>query len=78
MTPEALLGALAVAAVAWLVFACWFWPYKACRRCDGTGKLRSPGRKAWRTCPRCKGTGRRLRVGRRAWNATSSTSRTAR
>jgi hypothetical protein len=59
---------LAAAAVAWLAgyaVACWWWPFAACRRCEGGGKRRSPSGRAWRKCRRCKGTGARLRVGRR-------------
>lgn len=61
--PLALLGAAAYA------IACGIWPFKACRRCDGASKLRSPSGHAWRPCPRCKGSGRRLRTGRRVWLA---------
>lgn len=59
------------------LLACRIWPFKACRRCDGNGKLRSPRKKAWRICPRCKGNGRRLRFGRRVWNLVTQTSREA-
>jgi hypothetical protein len=45
--------------------ACAFWPFTACRRCRGAGKLRSPFGRAFRLCPRCKASGRRLRFGRR-------------
>ena len=55
-----------------------FWPFVACRRCDGSGKLRSPFGRAFRPCPRCKGTGRRLRFGRRIHNAVSGARRRAR
>jgi hypothetical protein len=48
--------------------ACAFWPFAACRRCEGAGKRRSPSGRAWRYCHRCHGTGARLRAGRRAWN----------
>ncbi|MDI2031544.1 hypothetical protein QFW96_23150 [Saccharopolyspora sp. TS4A08] len=48
---------------------CWFWPFKACRTCHGTGKLRSPFLRAIRLCPPCNGTGLRLRPGRRVINA---------
>jgi hypothetical protein len=62
---------LAGAAAVWLagyLLVCKVWPFKACRRCDGNGKLRSPSGKAWRTCPRCKGSSGRLRLGRHVWN----------
>lgn len=49
-----------------LAVACW--PYVRCRRCTGTGRLRSPLGHAHRLCPRCTGSGRRLRPGRRVWN----------
>ena len=45
--------------------ACVLWPYAACGRCGGDGKLRSPSGKAFRRCRRCAGTGQRERLGRR-------------
>ncbi|WP_433793062.1 hypothetical protein [Actinoplanes sp. CA-252034] len=48
---------------------CWLWPFGACRRCDGTGKRRSPFGKAFGLCRRCDGNGRRLRIGRRIINS---------
>ena len=68
------LGTVALVAAVLLVayaLACWWWPFTAHGRCNGTGKLRSPSGKAWRTCRGCKGTGRKLRVGRRLFNATT-------
>ena len=66
------LAAIAIlAALLWTaVYAlgCWIWPFKACRRCDGSGKLRSPSGRAWRRCKRCRGGGGRLRGGRWLWN----------
>jgi ribosomal protein L40E len=51
------------------VLACWLWPFVACRRCSGTGKLRALfGGRAFGICRRCDGTGRQLRPGRRALN----------
>lgn len=55
---------LALVAVAVYVAACRWWPYRACPRCDGSGKRRSPGGKTWRRCRRCKGSGTVLRIGR--------------
>lgn len=52
--------------------ACWIWPFKACGRCHGTGKRRSPTRRAFRLCRRCTGTGRRLRAGRWIYNYLSA------
>ena len=48
---------------------CVIWPFKACRTCHGTGKLRSPFIRALRLCPACQSTGLRLRAGRKAWYA---------
>ena len=66
------LVALAIlAALLWLAgyaIACWIWPFKACRRCEGNGKLRSPSGKAWRRCKRCGGSGGRLSAGRWIYN----------
>jgi hypothetical protein len=71
--------ALALAAVTLCyAVACWIWPFKACRKCEGTGKKRSPSGRAFRLCRRCTGTGRRLRAGRWAYNRLSSTRRDAR
>lgn len=61
------IAAVLVWAVGYVV-ACAVWPFRACRRCDGSGKRRSPSGKAWRPCRRCRGGGARLRFGRRAWN----------
>lgn len=66
--------------VCWLTltvfFAIW-WPFKACRRCDGSGKRSSPSGRAWRPCRRCKGSGAKLRLTRRLWNWTRRTGRKA-
>ena len=58
--------------------ACWIWPFKACRRCDGLGRRRSPSGRAYRHCRRCHGTGGRLRAGRWIYNFLSNTRRAAR
>jgi len=68
-------GGLVLAGLALLALygaTCWAYPFVAHSRCNGTGKLRNPGRKAWRRCPGCDGTGRRIRLGRRVWGATTS------
>ncbi|WP_342751574.1 hypothetical protein [Paractinoplanes atraurantiacus] len=71
--------ALALAAVTLCyAAACWIWPFKACRKCDGTGKRRSPSGRAFRLCRRCDGTGRRLRAGRWIYNHLSGIRRDAR
>lgn len=74
------LELLALAATAWLAvyaFAAWVWPFTACRKCHGGGKLRSPSGRNWRRCKRCGGTGRRLRLGRKIVNHLSYSAREA-
>jgi len=58
--------------------ACWIWPFKSCRKCDGSGKRRSPSGRAFRLCRRCDGTGRRLRAGRWIYNRLAGIRRDAR
>jgi len=65
-------GTVLALALVWGVgylLACWWWPYRPHGRCGGTGKLRPPLGRAFRSCPSCRGTGRVLRVGRRLWSA---------
>ena len=50
------------------IAACAIWPFRSCRLCGGSGRHRSPSRRAWRNCRRCNGTGGTLRVGRRVYN----------
>jgi hypothetical protein len=57
--------ACALIALGCYAFACWRWPYGACRKCKGRGRFPSPTTRYWRPCPRCGGTSRRVRVGRR-------------
>lgn len=67
---------LAAAGLIWFagyLLACRFWPFKACRKCNGTGKIRSPSGRAWRKCRRCKGTQARLRWGRHVLDYVKST-----
>jgi hypothetical protein len=73
---SALILALLAVTVCYAV-ACWIWPFKACRKCDGTGKRRSPSGRAFRLCRRCDGTGRRLRAGRWIYNHLSRRRREA-
>ena len=58
--------------------ACWIWPFKACRRCEGSGKKRSPSGRAFRLCRRCYRTGRRLPAGRWIYNRLSGVRRDSR
>jgi hypothetical protein len=73
MTPHNDLDAFALLSLAIVTLGylatCVIWPFKACRRCAGTGKLRSPVLRAIRLCPQCDASGLRLRFGRRVWNA---------
>lgn len=55
------------------IAACAYWPFTTCRRCDGSGRRRSPSGRAWRYCRRCDSTGIRLRTGRRIWNYLNNT-----
>jgi hypothetical protein len=74
------ITAAAVALLGWAALytlGCWIWPFKRCRRCEGSGKRRSPSGRAWRTCPHCRGGGGRLRAGRHLWNYFSRTRRDA-
>ncbi|MEV4253261.1 hypothetical protein AB0J52_08820 [Spirillospora sp. NPDC049652] len=61
-----------LAAVGYLTH-CVIWPYRACRKCDGAGRFRSPSGKAWRYCHRCAGRGAQLRTGRRIWTHIKDT-----
>lgn len=62
-----LLGALLFASLAYAA-SCTWWPFAACRRCEGRGKFKRKDGKVWRPCRRCKGSGARLRWGRKVWN----------
>ncbi|MGH3097168.1 MAG: hypothetical protein ACRDMV_14365 [Streptosporangiales bacterium] len=50
------------------IAACAIWPFRACRRCAGAGKRRSPSGRAFRHCRHCNGTGARARIGRLVWS----------
>ena len=67
--PTGTVAVLVLMLAAGSLLTCWWWPYRAHRRCRGTGKLRSPAGRAFRSCPGCGGTGRVLRAGRRLWSA---------
>jgi len=68
-------GAVALVVVvlaAGYVLAVAVWPLTRHGRCNGTGKLRSPGGRAWRRCPGCGGTGTKIRLGRRVFEGLRS------
>lgn len=73
MSSSVVLALCVIGYVLGYAAACRWWPFKACRKCNGEGKLRSPSGKAWRKCTRCKGTGARLRTGRRISNYLTRT-----
>ena len=78
--PHRRRGRLALGWTGFYLIGC-AWPYRACRRCHGAGKLRSPSGKAWRRCPCCKASGTRIRTGvasSRACGASGDRRRTAR
>jgi len=54
---------------------CVIWPYRACPKCQGAGRFRSPSGKAWRYCNRCGGKGAQLRPGRRVWTHIKNANR---
>jgi DnaJ-class molecular chaperone len=72
VTPLLLIAGLALAGY---VLSLRIWPVKACGRCGGSGKLRSPSGRSWRNCPRCKGSGGRVRIGRRVMDGLGSGAR---
>ncbi|TDC96019.1 hypothetical protein E1285_06250 [Actinomadura sp. 7K507] len=61
-----------VAAVAYVVH-CLVWPFRACRKCGGAGRFRSPSGRAWRYCDQCGGRAAQVRLGRRAWTYVMNT-----
>ncbi len=70
-TPAPLALLVIVAAVGYAL-AVAVWPLTRHGRCSGTGKLRSPGGRAWRRCPGCGGTGTKIRLGRRVFEGLRS------
>lgn len=62
-----IIGAVVIAVIVYAL-ACAVTPFTQCRRCDGNGKYRKPGGRAWHPCKRCKGSGHRLRWGRHVTN----------
>jgi hypothetical protein len=47
---------------------CWLKPFRACHKCEGTGRIHHRIGRGSRTCHRCRGTGLRLRLGRHLIN----------
>ncbi|GAA1702445.1 hypothetical protein GCM10009765_59860 [Fodinicola feengrottensis] len=47
---------------------CWSRPFTHCRRCAGTGRVRSAFGLSTRECRPCQGIGYRLRTGRHVLN----------
>jgi hypothetical protein len=66
-SPTSALVLVALIVTLGYALTCAVWPFRACRRCQGTGRLHGPLR-GIRLCRRCTGTGLRLRLGRRIWN----------
>lgn len=73
MPVELALALTVIVVAAGYLLACRIWPFGACFKCHGDGKLRSPSGKAWRQCKRCNSTGGRLRIGRRVLNRLGAT-----
>ena len=66
MTPTTGASLLLLAITLGYILACAAWPFGACRRCHGTGRLRGLG--GYRLCPRCHHSGLRVRLGWRVWH----------
>ena len=56
---QLITGALVIALLIYAL-ACAVTPFARCRRCEGNGRYRKPGR-AWHPCRHCRGAGHRLR-----------------
>ncbi len=63
--------------VAGYAVACWLWPFTKCKKCDGSGRRKSPSGKNWGPCRRCKGKASRIRTGRKIFNYLKVTSEEA-
>lgn len=72
MTPHLILAtalaALLTAVTVRYLAVCWVKPFRACRKCDGRGRLATPFGRLTRSCRRCRGTGLHLRWGRHLIN----------
>lgn len=59
---------LSVAWIGYYATACWWFPFRRCWCCSGTGRHHSKNGKHLRLCRWCTGSGRRVRLARRGWN----------
>lgn len=56
---------LFIVVIVFTAYGLYRYPFRKCRRCKGSGELRSSLTKAFRFCPTCEGSGRRYRLGAR-------------
>jgi hypothetical protein len=57
---------IAVITAIWWVASRWWWPYKPCPKCKGTGRNRGSSKKRHGDCKKCGGSHRVRRIGARA------------
>jgi hypothetical protein len=50
-------------AIGGLVASLYFWPFRPCLRCGGTGRNKGSTKKRFGECKRCGGSGRLRRIG---------------
>jgi DnaJ-class molecular chaperone len=60
MAQTFLIGLLVILAY---VGSLYFWPYRPCTRCKGTGRNKGSNRKRFGQCRRCGGAGSLRRIG---------------
>lgn len=61
---------IAMAALALWAVSVYTYPFRACRRCSGTGRKPGSNRRRFGPCTRCGGTGRSQRLGSRTAHRT--------
>ena len=61
---------------AWYILISVLAPWRACRRCHGTGHTGHRGARRGQDCRPCDGTGRRVRLGRRLYEHLATEYRT--
>ncbi|GGU95757.1 hypothetical protein GCM10010182_10300 [Actinomadura cremea] len=66
-------GSFVLLALVAYVVHCLVWPFRACRKCGGAGRFRSPSGRAWRCCDKCGGRAAQVRLGRRLWTYLANT-----